>query len=324
MDRTSGELKRSTEAAADEGRAAIRLTDAAEYLVEPKSPPAEAERTGIDPALFDLAELEVTYEPEHATLWTMMRPAGRPSFTLPMLDDFAAWQRLIASSFGAERAALRYLVLGSNAPDVFCFGGDLQLFQQLIRDGDRPGLVRYGFSCVEILHCNMLSLGLPILTIGLAQGAALGGGFESLLSFDYIVAEEHATFGLPETLFGLFPGMGAHSFLSRKLGSAMANRLIVSNKTYTAQEMFDLGIVHHVAESGKGMEACRDFIRKLERRHFGLVNSSKAMKVTNPVTLRELKEIVELWADAALQLSEADLKIMNRLTRAQQKLTGAV
>ena len=51
---------------------------------------------------------------------------------------------------------------------------------------------------------------------------------DALLSFDYIIAERGATFGLPEVLFGLFPGMGAHAILSRKLGSAMADRLIVS------------------------------------------------------------------------------------------------
>jgi DSF synthase len=118
-------------------------------------------------------------------------------------------------------------VLGSRAPGVFCFGGDLSLFERLIRSGDRDGLARYGYRCVEILHRNMHSLDLPMLTIGLVQGAALGGGFEALLSFDYIVAERDATFGLPEILFGLFPGMGAHAILSRKLGSAMADRLIV-------------------------------------------------------------------------------------------------
>ncbi len=77
------------------------------------------------------------------------------------------------------------------------------------------------------------TLDLPILTIGLVEGTALGGGFEALLSFDYIVAERGASFGLPEVMFGLFPGMGAHAFLSRKLGAAMADRLIVSNQTYT-------------------------------------------------------------------------------------------
>ena len=169
----------------------------------------------------------------------------------------------------------------------------------------------------------MRGLGLPILTIGLVEGAALGGGFEALLSFDYIIAERGATFGLPEVLFGLFPGMGAHAILTRKLGSAMANRLILSNETYTAEQMYDLGIVHALAEPGEGLQACRDFIARSTRRHSGLVKARQAMRITSPVPLAELKQIVDLWADAALQLSEQDLKVMNRLTRAQAKLASA-
>ena len=117
--------------------------------------------------------------------------------------------------------------------------------------------------------------------------------------------------------------MGAHAILSRKLGSAMADRLIVSNHTYTAEEMYELGIVHQLAENGEGLAACEDFIRKSERRHPGLVNARKAMKVTNPIGLSELKRIVDLWAEAALQLSDSDLKVMNRLTRAQERLSKA-
>jgi DSF synthase len=162
-----------------------------------------------------------------------------------------------------------------------------------------------------------------VLTIGLAQGAALGGGFEALLSFDHIIAEEDATFGMPEILFGLFPGMGAHALLSRKLGSAMAARLIVSNQTYSAQDMYDLGIVSEVAPRGQGIAACEAFIRKSERRHAGLVGARRALKLTHPLGLDELKAIVDLWADAALQLGESDLKVMNRLVRAQDRLPTA-
>ena len=117
--------------------------------------------------------------------------------------------------------------------------------------------------------------------------------------------------------------MGAHAILSRKLGSAMADRLIVSNQTYTAEEMYELGIVHQLAENGEGLATCQDFIRKSERRHPGLVNARRAMKSTNPVGLAELKRIVDLWADAALQLSDGDLKVMSRLTRAQERIGHA-
>jgi len=318
MDRLSGQLGRLDHNPAEPDDAAVGFGPGDEHLV------AESRRhLRIDRQLFDLAELDVMYQAEHAALWTFMRPSNRPSFTPPMLRDFEEWQRLIVENFGPGQVPLRYLVLGSRSPGVYCFGGDLELFERLIRSGDRDGLVRYGYRCVEILHRNMNTLDLPMLTVGLVQGAALGGGFEALLSFDYIVAERDATFGLPEILFGLFPGMGAHAILSRKLGSAMADRLIVSNHTYTAEEMYELGIVHQLAENGAGLAACEDFIRKSERRHPGLVNARRAMKLTNPIGLSELKRIVDLWADAALQLSDGDLKIMSRLTRAQERLGHA-
>lgn len=315
MDRVSGQIEQIDDTLGGAETPLIALGDGEEYLLR-----ESALHGAIDRQMFQLDELDCLYQADVAVLWTFMRPAGRPSFTPAMLRDFEDWQRLIVENFGPGQVPLRYLILGSRAPEVFCFGGDLELFQRLIRERDRDGLARYGYRCIEILHRNMNALDLPMLTIGLVQGAALGGGFEALLSFDYIIAEEDASFGLPEILFGLFPGMGAHSLLSRKLGSAMADRLIVSNRTYTAAEMYEIGLVHQVAPRGEGRAACEDFIRKSERRHPGLVNARKAMKLTNPIGLAELKRIVDLWADAALQLSEGDLKVMNRLVRAQGRI----
>lgn len=297
---------------------AVGLHEGAEELVA-----ASTLHDQIPAELFALQELDVLYEQETQALWTYMRPTGRPSFTPPMLGDFENWQRLISEGFGEGKVPLQYLILGSRSKDVFCFGGDLDLFQNLIRSRDRDGLVRYGHRCCEILHRNMQSLDIPMLTIGLVQGAALGGGFEALLSFDYIVAERGATFGLPEIMFGLFPGMGAHAFLSRKLGSAMAERLITSNDTYSAEQMYDMGLVHQLAEPGDGLSACRDFIKKSTRRHSGLVNARRAMKISWDLELDELFRITELWADAALQLREQDLKVMNRLVAAQGRLSKA-
>jgi len=282
-----------------------------------------AVHSAIPEQLLALNELDVLYDDEFQVLWSYMRPTGRPSFTPTMLADFQNWQRLISEGFGPGKVPLRYLVLGSRAPGVFCFGGDLKLFHQLIHERDRDGLVYYGHRCCEILHRNIQTLDIPMLTIGLVEGSALGGGFEALLSFDYIVAERGATFGLPEIMFGLFPEMGAHALLSRKLGSAMADRLIGSNKTYSAEEMYDLGIVHHLAENGQDLNACREFIKKSDRRHAGLVNSRKATKTVWNLELDELNRITELWADAAMQLRDQDLKVMTRLAAAQQKLADA-
>lgn len=278
----------------------------------------------IPEKLFALEELDVLYDDASACLWTYMNPVGRPSFTPTMLKDFENWQDLIEQGFGPDKVPLRYLVLGSRSPDVFCFGGDLDLFQRLIRERNRSALVDYGHRCCRILDRNIRTLDLPMLTIGLVQGTALGGGFEALLSFDYLIAERHATFGLPEIMFGLYPGMGAHALLTRKLGAAMADRLIVSNETYTAEQMYEMGLVHALAEPGDGVNAVRDFIRKSDRRHAGLVGARRATKRVWQLDVEELNEITEMWADTALKLSESDLKVMSRLVAAQARLAERI
>lgn len=318
MDRLARTLGRHGDEAAASDEPILSLPDREELLIE-----RSAQRSALPEQLFNLNELEVLYQADSRTLWTFMRPQLRPSFTPAMLGDFELWQHLIANHFGPRAVPLDYLILGSRAPGVFCFGGDLELFQRLIREGNRDGLLAYGYRCVEILHRNMYALDLPMITVGLVQGQALGGGFEAVLSFDFIIAERGATFGLPEIMFGLFPGMGAHAILSRKVGTAMAERMILSNRTYTAEEMYELGIVCELAEPGQGIAAVNEFIRKSARKHPGLVGARRAMRSASPVGLEELRTIVGHWANAALQLSESDLKLMSRLAGAQARLAKA-
>ena len=270
--------------------------------------------------LFALEQLEVSWDEALGTLWTFMRPRGRPSYNLDLLDDFHAWQRGILARFVDNPSELRYLLLGSRTPGVFSLGGDLNLFAEKIHERDRGALVAYGKSCVRILHRNMNGLGLPMITIGLAQGDALGGGFESLLSFNIIVAEKEARFGFPENMFGLFPGMGAYSLLARRLGAAMAEEMILSGRMYTADEMKDAGLVHIVTEAGQGIEAARDHITRSKRRHTGSRAMFEAARAVAPISLAELDRVVEIWADACLELRDRDLKVMQRLVSAQNKL----
>ncbi|MEO5587729.1 MAG: crotonase/enoyl-CoA hydratase family protein [Novosphingobium sp.] len=318
MDRLASDLDKDHEGSTHLDAPAIPLNASEETLLE-----HSVQRLSVPERLLNLAELEVLYETEARALWTFMRPANRPSFTLPMLHDFEQWQELIVGNFGPGKLPIDYLVLGSRSPGVFCLGGDLELFHGLIRAGNRDGLVHYGNRCVEILHRNMRALDLPMITVGLVQGQALGGGFEALLSFDHIIAERGTTFGLPEIVFGLFPGMGAHAFLSRKLGTAMADRMILSSETYSAEAMYEMGIVQQLAAPGEGVDAVRKFITRSERKHSGLIGARRAMRAAAPIGLSELRIIVGHWADAALQLSESDLKLMTRLASAQVRLAKA-
>jgi DSF synthase len=282
--------------------------------------PIELQRAADAARLFCLDQLDVSFDEKSGALWSFMRPRGRPSYSLALLDDIHAMQNGIVARFAGQPNELRYLVAGSRSPGVFSLGGDLDLFATCIRNHDRQALIDYGKSCVRVLHRFHTALDLPIVTIGLAQGDALGGGLESLLSFNVIIAERTAKFGFPETLFGLFPGMGAYSIVSRRTHAAFAEEMMLSGRTYTADEMKAAGLVHIVVEPGQGIEAAKDYIARSQSRHAGIRAVYEVGRRVNPMTLDELDDVVKTWADCALKLSDRDLKLMQRLVAAQNRL----
>ena len=272
--------------------------------------------------------LDVDIDASRGLFWCRLRPLGRPCFSPELLRDIAAMHRSIRLLFEertdpAAPAPLRYFVCASAIPGIFNLGGDLGLFQRLIAAGDLDGLKRYGRAAVEAIHRNHTALGLPIITIALVQGDALGGGFECALAHDLIVAERSAKFGLPEVLFNLFPGMGAYSFLSRRIGRAAAERMILSGRIHTAEELHEMGLVDVLAPDGEGTEALLAHLDRNDRWHNAHQATYQARRRVDPVTLQELLDVVEIWAEAALRLSEQDLRRMARLAAAQDRRIAA-
>ena len=193
-------------------------------------------------------ELDVQMDGANAALWCFMRPKGPPSFTPSLLRELIELRHTIYDH--ASEMGLRYFVGASRLPGIYNLGGDLQHFVAMIRTQDRDRLRAYAVDCCDVAFHMAMGFNTPVLTIGLVQGDALGGGFEGAMSFNILVAERSARMGLPEVLFNLFPGMGSMSFLSRKIGFGRAERMILSGKIYTAEELYDMGVVDVLAEDG--------------------------------------------------------------------------
>jgi DSF synthase len=275
---------------------------------------------------YQSAQYETEFEPASQTLWGYFNTKDSPPcFSLGLLKDIAAHEEAFAASQGRVQAGgesfeVNHYVVASRTPGVFNMGGDLGLFAMLIKTRDRHALAAYARLCIDNVHRRVQNYGRPsITTISLVQGDALGGGFESALASDVIVAEESAQMGLPEILFNLFPGMGACSLLARRIGLRAAEELILSGKILTAAELHRMGVVDVLATDGQGKTAVRNWIARNAKRRNGLQAVLRARQFIHPVTREELDGIVGLWVDAALALSERDLKMMNRLVRAQMR-----
>lgn len=199
-------------------------------------------------------------------------------------------------------------------------GGQLALFRELIRSRNRDALLHYATKCIDVIYQRVHHFGLPLATITLLQGDALGGGFEAALTSDIIIAERSSQMGFPEILFNLFPGMGAYSLVARKVNPKFAEKMILSGKIYSAEELHEAGLIDILVEDGKGVEAVNDYVKKQERRSNGFLAVQKARHRFNPVTQQELMDITTVWVDAALKLNEKDLKVMDRFVRSQEKL----
>ncbi|HMG50582.1 MAG TPA: crotonase/enoyl-CoA hydratase family protein [Inquilinus sp.] len=271
--------------------------------------------------------LVVELDPADKTYWCYMQPQGRPSFTPDLLNDISDMQRSIQRMFAErsdEEAPVRYFVFASGLPGIYSLGGDLGLFADKIRDRNRAALRRYAHIAIEAIHRNHVAFDTPVVTMALVQGDALGGGFECALSLDMIVAERSAKMGLPEILFNLFPGMGAYSFLSRRIGAIATEKMITSGRIYTAEELHEIGVVDVLAEDGKGAETVREYVAEHGRKHNAHRALYQARRRVNPIPLDELRDVVDIWVEACLGLGEADLRKMGRLTAAQDRRRATV
>ncbi len=266
----------------------------------------------------DKSQLNTYYDARNRIIWLLMKGAPRPAFTLKLLNEITSQIKTVKQEM-AESDGEKYdfLVLGSDTEGVFNLGGDLDLFCHYIRNRDREGLLRYAKLSIDLVYQNLVHFGEDMTSISLIQGDALGGGFEAAFSANIVVAERGSKCGLPEVLFNMFPGMGAFSILSRKIGFAEAEKMIMSGSVYSAEKLYDMGLVDILAEKGEGEVAIYRYIKSTQRSNNAYRSMQQVKDICNQVSYEELMDIGSVWADAALKLTDKDLRMMERLVRRQ-------
>lgn len=271
----------------------------------------------------EYSQLTTYYEESHQLRWCYLQARERPCFNLELMDEIHAFYRQLHDSAHMQKThPIRYQVLASNTPGIFSLGGDLEMFRDLVVSRDLQTLGCYARTCVEAMYARATIHRHGITEITLVQGDALGGGFESAIAGDVLIAERSSRFGFPDVLFNSFPGIGAHTFLSRKVGLSIAERMILSGKLYSAEELFDMGIVDVLADENQGETAVYNYIARTNR----CENTSDALRKIRdmhyPISLEQLLEVAEIWANGAMRLTGRDLKMIERLIAKQKSFSN--
>lgn len=257
-------------------------------------------------------------------MWLQIDKNGPPKFTRPLVTALREFQTGLEARIREDLArsgtsSVNYQIFSSRIPGVFSLGGDLEYFRRMIDSSDRESLRKYARNCIDLIFSSATHCDLPLTTISLVQGSALGGGFEAALANNVVIAERQCQMGLPEIMFDMFPGMGAYQLLCRRLTPARAEQFILSGRTYSADELYEMGLVDVLAEEGEGEQAVWDYIRSVHEKSHGRHALRRVIQASDPLRYDDFKNVVDVWVDAAFELGEKDLKTMEFLVRAQQR-----
>lgn len=182
-------------------------------------------------------------------LVTLNRPEVYNAVHRPMHDELAdCWDKFAA-------AEDQWVAVLTGAGDkAFTAGNDLKYTAQ---SGDRRGLPPTGFSGLS----SRFDLEKPI--IAAVNGFAMGGGFETALSCDAIIASDQAKFALPEVKVGFIASASGIQRLSRYIGRLAAQELMFSGRTIDAAEALALGCVNEVVPHAELMDRAMGKAREI-------------------------------------------------------------
>ncbi len=104
---------------------------------------------------------------------------------------------------------------------------------------------------------------LPYPVVAAVNGCCLGAGLELALACGYRIGARRASFGLPESTFGLIPGCGGTVRLPALIGRGPATRMVLSGQSVLADEALALGLVDLVVDKKELMTTAASLARRL-------------------------------------------------------------
>jgi enoyl-CoA hydratase len=207
-------------------------------------------------------EMILTEKRGSVGLITLNRPEARNALNDRLLHELME----ALEAFDNDGSVGALVVTGSEK--AFAAGADIKEMADKnmseMKDGDRLAV----FDRITYVRKPVIAA---------VSGWALGGGCELALSCDMIVASETAKFGQPEITIGVIPGAGGTQRLTRLVGKPLAMEMILNNRTLSAQEALQFGLVNRVVATERYLDEALKLAEEIAARAPSAVRAAKKM-----------------------------------------------
>lgn len=242
--------------------------------------------------------LKVEQPEESLLLVTLNRPrAGNSTNTRMGHDLLDLWTGLYI-----DQQKIRCVVLTGAGEKIFSAGGDLKERNNMTDEQWQQQHALFEKARIALLDC-------PIPVIAAVNGAAFGGGMETVLTCDFAYAAKRARFALTETTIGIMPGGMGTQNLPRLVGPARAKEIILTGKPFSAEQALAWGLVNKVCDDDKLMEEALETARTI---------CSNA-----PLSVYQAKKSINVATQTDLKTGYAfEIEAYNRLVTTEDRLEG--
>lgn len=246
----------------------------------------------------DFATLSVTSVTSHIVQLEMNRPEAANAFNTQMALEMVEFFEAVTMDF----KDIRVIILTGSGQKAFSAGGDLK---------ERNGMTDAQWQAQHLVYERMVRavMGCPVPVIAAVNGAAYGGGCELTAMVDFAYAARHARFAQTEVKLGIIPGAGGTQNLARAIGEKRAKELILTGRTFTADEAFTWGLINGVCDADSLLEKVTEIAMQIAE--------------NGPVAVRQAKQAIA----RGLQMSLADglafeIEAYNRTIPTKDRLEG--
>jgi len=188
------------------------------------------------------------------------RPEKKNAFNPEMVCELCDIWEIIESNSNIKLGILR-----SISTEFFSAGADLKELIPLLTGDLKP---KSKFES-DLLKDKLLdkfyrkdkTYNKPI--IGYASGYCLAGGFELLLSCDFLIVDENTKIGLPETTLGLIPAGGGISRISEALSRSLSLEILINSKNVDLKKLLYSGIINEIVNRNNVEDVIENYSKKV-------------------------------------------------------------